>query len=302
MSDPAFVGVDWGTSNARFMLISPDGKLLAERAGPGIAALKGVDAIEVACGDGVNAWLAAYPDVPIFMCGMVGSNIGWQLAPYVATPADVAAIGGHLLRIERRNRSYFIIPGVETCRFDGAPDLMRGEETQVFGAFGDDDGLACLPGTHCKWVTVSGGRITQFHTALTGELMALIGLHSILLNPRGAPHAALGAAFDTGVRAAHAQPVGLETLLFTVRSLQIKGALAGTVAADYLAGLCIGSDIKSALAIHTPRESIKLIGASALTDLYARALDIFGHSSSALDGRDAVVQGLRRIYLQWRRI
>jgi 2-dehydro-3-deoxygalactonokinase len=38
-----------------------------------------------------------------------------------------------------------------------------------------------LPGTHSKWVEISGGSITGFRTAMTGELYALLHDHSTLL-------------------------------------------------------------------------------------------------------------------------
>ena len=43
-------------------------------------------------------------------------------------------------------------------------DVMRGEETQVFGALaqlGATDGRFLLPGTHSKWVRVEAGRIDR---------------------------------------------------------------------------------------------------------------------------------------------
>jgi 2-dehydro-3-deoxygalactonokinase len=293
---PAFIGVDWGTSNARFMLIAHDGTVLAECAGAGIATLAGAGPIAAAFSAGTADWTRAHPDLPVLMCGMVGANIGWRTAPYVATPAGVEGLCPNLLRFEDDGRSIFIIPGVETVRGDGAPDMMRGEETQIFGAMGAGDGLACLPGTHCKWAVVSGGKITRFHTALSGELMALIGAHSILLNPRGAPHAQVSAAFDAGVCAAHSQALGLESMLFTVRSLQISGALAADQAGDYLSGLCIGADVKSALTLYPRRGLITLIGTPALTALYCAALQNFGCEAKRVNGDDAVVRGLMRIY------
>ena len=54
----------------------------------------------------------------------------------------------------------------------GVAEVMRGEEAQVVGvpALLRDGGLACLPGTHSKWVRVEGGRITGFTTHMTGEM------------------------------------------------------------------------------------------------------------------------------------
>jgi 2-dehydro-3-deoxygalactonokinase len=42
------------------------------------------------------------------------------------------------------------------------------------------DGVAILPGTHSKWVTISGGSIVGFQTFLTGELFDLLAHHSFL--------------------------------------------------------------------------------------------------------------------------
>ena len=62
-------------------------------------------------------------------------------------------------------------------------DVMRGEEVQVFGALAENDRYdapLCLPGTHNKWVRVEGGRLTDFVTAMTGEMYRVMCDHSIL--------------------------------------------------------------------------------------------------------------------------
>src|SRR5690606_41799070 len=60
-----------------------------------------------------------------------------------------------------------------------APDVMRGEDTQIFGAMQLEPALRAgshlfvLPGTHSKWVGIENGAIARINTALTGELFAL---------------------------------------------------------------------------------------------------------------------------------
>ena len=142
----AFVGVDWGTSNGRFMLIDTYGKCLAERSVPGIKRLDGPDCIEAAAFDAIGDW----PDLPVIMAGTVGANIGWHNVPYVRAPAASVIMAAHALHFTARGRSFSILPGVDTIRADGQPDIMRGEETQIFGALAGKSGLVCLPGTHCK--------------------------------------------------------------------------------------------------------------------------------------------------------
>ena len=286
----AFVGVDWGTSNARFMLVDESGALIDERSGPGIARLDGVTAIESACFDALGDW----PRVPVIMAGTVGANIGWRLAPYIMTPATADTV--EAIRFEAGGWQFAILSGVETVRPDGFPDIMRGEETQIFGGIGSDSALVCLPGTHSKWVVVTDGAITAFHSAMTGELLDVIGRNSILLNPKRAPAAQPGPVFLEGVSAVKNSALGLETLIFTVRSRLVTGTLSADMADDYLAGLCIGADVRSALTLHTDARSVTLIGSPALTALYASALAAFGIPSRQIDGRDAVLAGLTKAY------
>jgi len=101
---------------------------------------------------------------------------------------------------------------------------------------------------------------------------------------------------DEGIAAVRACLMGLESLLFTVRSRQISGTLSAGTADGYLAGLCIGADIRSALALRPDARSVALIGSPALTALYASALAAFGLPSRQIDGRDAVLAGLTQAY------
>ena len=76
-----------------------------------------------------------------------------------------------------------LAPGVCAFDRDGAPDVMRGEETQILGALavmGRADGVFVLPGTHSKWARVEAGRIVSFATYMTGEVFATLKDHSIL--------------------------------------------------------------------------------------------------------------------------
>lgn len=289
----AFVGVDWGTSNARFMLVDSNGQCLDTRIGPGIKRLNGAAAIENAAFTALADW----PEVPVIMAGTVGATIGWRDAPYVRTPATRAIMTSHVVRFMARGRSFAILPGVDTVRDDGLPDIMRGEETQIFGALADQTAadqtaFVCLPGTHCKWAQVERGAITGFHSTMTGELIEIVGLHSIMLHPPRAPAAKPGSAFDAGVATIRDSTAGIEALLFTVRTRQVTGALSDRDADDYLAGLCIGGDVRSACALYPAMQSVTLIGSAPLTALYADALDAFGIDARAIDGQPAALAGL----------
>jgi 2-dehydro-3-deoxygalactonokinase len=296
MTTPEFIGVDWGNTNARFTLIDETGGVLAERSGPGIAKLSGAGHIEATCFEAIDDWIGDHQSLPVIMAGAVGSNIGWHIAPYLMTPATAAMAEMATITFAARGIEFTILPGVETRWADGLPDVMRGEETQIFGALVGKTTLACLPGTHAKWVEVENGVITGFHGAMTGELLDIIGRQSILLNPPRAPMAVVGRAFIEGVTVTQNNQVGLETLLFTVRSRQIKGTLSTVDADAYLAGLCIGAEVRSALAIHPSAKTVTLIGSPALMALYACALDAYGISTRQIDGKAAAIAGLVAAY------
>lgn len=295
MAQPAFIAIDWGTSNARFALMDETGQMLAEKQGAGIAKIDGASAIEAVCFEAINDWIAPTPALPVLMAGMVGSNIGWRETAYVETPAASEAILSAANLFEARGTKFAILPGVKTKRHgDGLLDLMRGEETQILGMA--HDGFICLPGTHSKWARVSGGVIKDFHTAQTGELLELIGKHSILLNPRRSPEAVVGSAFSDGVKIAFANALGLESLLFTVRSRQVAGDLLAEEADSYLTGLVIGAEIRSAFAVYDDVEMVQLTGSPSLTALYVAALEMTGKRSKKMDGQAASLAGLTKAY------
>ena len=112
---------------------------------------------------------------------MIGSRQGWVEAPYVPCPASPGAIAAGLMPVAGETQ-VFIVPGVAIRPSNGAPDVMRGEETQILGLLGaaDADRLFVMPGTHSKWVRVTNGVIISFATYMTGELFAVLRGHSIL--------------------------------------------------------------------------------------------------------------------------
>ncbi|MBN0646766.1 2-dehydro-3-deoxygalactonokinase, partial [Pseudomonas aeruginosa] len=73
-----------------------------------------------------------------------------------------------------------IVPGLKVAQAADY-DVMRGEETQLLGAW-QLMPAECyvMPGTHCKWVQVQNGVVRQFATAMTGELHHLLLNHSLL--------------------------------------------------------------------------------------------------------------------------
>src|SRR5262249_55012284 len=113
--------------------------------------------------------------------GMIGSRQGWVEAPYARCPASAHDVVGGLAKIAHGGLEIAVVPGLSTDSH-GMADVMRGEETQSFGAlaFTSLDGLYLLPGTHSKWAEVAGGRILSFRTFMTGEVFSALKNHTIL--------------------------------------------------------------------------------------------------------------------------
>lgn len=295
MSEPALLAVDWGTTALRGALLAADGMVLAEHAAPrgllSIASGGWAAAFEAEFG----AWSAAHPGIPTVMTGMVGSRQGWAEAPYCPCPASLDDLVERLLWLQPGRLA--IVPGLSTDR-DGLPDVMRGEETQVFGALqglGLRDATLVLPGTHSKWVTVQGGRITGFATHMTGECYALLRQHSILARTLPADDTDWQPeAFDRGVAQA-GRPGGLLHRLFGVRALALFERQSPTEGASYLSGLLIGEELRAA----APEAGVPVVvvGSATLTARYRRALAGLGVAVQTA-GAEATWRGLAALAAQ----
>lgn len=296
MQPEAFIAGDWGTTRLRLFLCDRT-SVLDARMGQGIGALARSPANEfvAAAGD----WLDTHRIERAVLCGMVGSRNGWHETAYVPCPASIDVLRAAFARIEYEGIAISIVPGLSCIAPTGAPDVMRGEETQIFGALRLHSRLAhgrhvlALPGTHTKWVVVEDGRVMQFQTALTGELFALLRTHSTLLKAGpDAPHTADAASFVEGLE--QARQGSLLHRLFQVRSRQLIDGRAANEASSLLSGLLLGSDVDHACQLLTP-DSVTLIGEPALASLYAQALQSRGIESTRLDGNECALAALREL-------
>jgi len=294
MSEAVFIAGDWGTSRLRLYLCDAGGNVLARGEGEGAS----VPDCAARFAAAVAPWDKAHGILPAILGGMVGSTIGWREVPYLKCPARPSAIAAAALRFDVDGRGIAILPGL-TCRGKtGAPDVMRGEETQILGALRLHPNLAkgrhllCMPGTHAKWVLAADGAVTQFQTALSGELFELLRRHSVLARDSGdvdpqSPAFALGLDFARQNRKAD-----LLYLLFSARSRVVTGEMAKTDAASYLSGLILGKDIATAMALFEFDGPVQLICTPALAALYGKALGAYDVKSAAIDGDRAALAGL----------
>ena len=309
MTESLFIAGDWGTTNLRLYLCqyksSQSLNILATQTGPGVSQVS--NNFEQIFFDLAGDWLEEHGPMPVILSGMVGSNIGWQAAPYIDCPASAEQIVRGRTAFQARDIEFSIISGLKTLNPLGTPDLMRGEELQLLGwirtATGPEADMAqlvVLPGTHNKWALVKGGKIETFVTALTGELYALLQNHSVLIgNTESADFSA--DIFLQGVKVATTlEPGQLLQALFATRSRQVTGELSELYASSYLSGLLIGSDVVGSLALMEKRmdgiSSVDLIGDSALSHCYQLALESVGVKAELRDATQIALSGYQAVY------
>jgi 2-dehydro-3-deoxygalactonokinase len=293
-----FLACDWGTTNLRAWVLGADGRVEAAREFPlGVSKLQPGEAARL-FREEVHPLMAA-ESLPAVLCGMIGSTLGWTVAPYLDCPIDLEGLRRGLFRVAEPGPPVWIVPGLKGPGVAGAPEVMRGEETQVFGWLAEDPArrrgvrLVCHPGTHAKWIVAREGRIERFLSAMTGELFAVLTRHSVLKTEAPAEDED---AFLAGCAAA-GDGSGLATRLFTARTRIVAGDADPASAGAYLSGLLIGAEAASVPGLLgvAPGRPVALVGEPALCRWYALALERVGFQVETYDGDEAVLDGLRAL-------
>lgn len=290
-----WVAVDWGTSNLRAWGIDAAGETVFSRSSPeGMGKIVHEDYPNVL--SGLLSGVVDHP-VDVLVCGMAGARQGWLEAPYVEVPALLTALGRSAVRPHMDSQQFTvrILPGV--CqRGDGIEDVMRGEETQLLGLLSDRTGFSgpvLMPGTHCKWVVIDGGRIERFESAMTGEIFDVLGSHSVLrhslVGETSGPATEAGVA--AGLEAGLQDPGRLTSLLFKTRSAALLSGRGPDWCSGYLSGVLVGAEVGG----HRDwlgAGVVPLIGSDRLSRLYGAALGMIGVASEAIDATAATLAGL----------
>lgn len=185
-----YITVDGGTTNTRISLVSNNTVIdtlklsVGARAGIGES-----DALRLALKSGIAELLSrngkCEDDIlKILASGMITSELGLVALPHLVTPAGIRELHATMheeLFSDVSKIPFVFVRGVKTRgdRLDSV-DMMRGEETELVGIF-SGEGVYILPGSHSKIIQVDAqGRITDFKTMLTGEMIYAIAESTIL--------------------------------------------------------------------------------------------------------------------------
>ncbi|QGN54154.1 2-dehydro-3-deoxygalactonokinase [Novosphingobium sp. Gsoil 351] len=285
---------DWGTTRLRmFRSARADADKLV---GPGIGQLRASPSQTLAAM--LEPWTEPALESGVLLCGMAGSRNGLIDLGYVECPVGFDDWSAQVGIVEGFAYPVRVATGLKGANFAYLPDVMRGEETQVFGAMVIEPRLACgehvmvLPGTHSKWVVTAGGTIRSFHTFPTGELFALLRDHSTLVRA-GADPGDVDAGFEAGVTQGLRHSLAG---LFAARAAQLVDGRTHGWGLGFLSGLLIGGELGEARAlIGEAATTLTVIGDPSLSALYLQAGKQLGLTMTLYDGDACVIAGLGRL-------
>lgn len=289
----SYIAIDWGSSNLRAWLYL-DGKCVGEvRSESGVTKLNGKTPEQV-FKDIISPW--EQYQLPVIMAGMIGSNVGWISVPYLSCPARLDDIPKYLTKVNAAEPiQAWIVPGLSIINTDNC-NVMRGEETQLLGAYAEQPAtLYLMPGTHCKWVRMNGSEVTDFRTVMTGELHHLLMKHSLIGVGLPPQHRDMS-AFKQGMVAGF-KDSNIIRQLFEVRAARVLEHVAAASISDWLSGLLIGNEITQMVNQYKLNEhdTICLVGNPLLNERYKLALNHIGLSAHMLSGDLAFQTGIRSI-------
>ena len=264
-----FIALDWGTTSFRAYLVGADGVVKDQFAdAEGILAVKD-GGFEAVLENHIGTWDKS---LPVVAAGMITSRQGWIELPYADCPAGPAELAKHIhIHKSKSGRVIHFLTGLHLAGGDLGHDVMRSEETQVFGSLDLGAAHFVTPGTHSKWIDVVEGKITNFATYITGEMFSVLRNHSIL-GRLMTSDADDEAAFIKGVDKAFADPAGFLHSLFSVRSLGLFNEVAADKLASYLSGIVIGTEVAHATLSNDRAAKYVILASSGIGSRYVRAM------------------------------
>ncbi len=186
-----YITIDGGTTNTRLTLVT-DGKCV-DTVKYNVGARAGIEdktALKNAVKEGIATLLdrnsLKEADIKrIIASGMITSEFGLCKLDHLIAPVGISDLHKEMYETELPKISsipFVFIRGVKLLgdSLENA-DMMRGEETELFGLCNDFCGVYILPGSHSKIINVDeSGKIVNFKTELTGEMIYALSQDTIL--------------------------------------------------------------------------------------------------------------------------
>ena len=188
-----YITIDGGTTNTRVSLVENMQVISSKRISRGAkAGIDDRDGLKVALKETIVTLLnenslSENDIIKILASGMITSEFGLCEVPHVLAPAGICELHDNMVEVsfpEISSIPFVFIRGVKKLGGELAKtDIIRGEETELVGIMEDSDSecVYILPGSHSKLIkTDNQGRIDEFCTMLTGEMIAALSGNTIL--------------------------------------------------------------------------------------------------------------------------
>lgn len=225
-----YLTVDGGTTNTRICLVE-DGRVtdtLRLAVGARLAAGNG-ELLKNGVRDGIRTLLErnglTEGDIrQVIASGMITCEYGLCHLPHISAPAGLRELHDSAAAVSLPEISPIPFTFIRGVKLAGeraeTTDMMRGEETELIGLGRQEGAMYVLPGSHSKLIaTDEAGRITDFTTMLTGEMLAALSSGTILKDAVSLEGTQLDEAYLLrGCRCCRER--GLNEALFKVRILK----------------------------------------------------------------------------------
>ena len=237
----------------------------------------------------------------ILTSGMAGSEIGLCEIPHISLPTDVyrnASMISQKRIPEITKIPFWFVPGVKEMHADLLADIIRGEETEIFGILPhlpkNTPAVVLLPGTHNKIIRLNeAGEITDFKSTASGELLDIIISHSILAGSISHDFTFSETHAKQGMEYAHEN--GISAAIFHVR-VMAKNGTPHDLLSSFIYGAVIGEDIKM-IRKYAGENTIFVGGNEKLQAVYCSLLGKdYAVSLNSEIAASATLHGLQQIY------
>lgn len=263
--------VDWGSSG--FRVWASEGQSVRElrRSSQGVFSFSTFKERERFLVETMREWESEITEV--MAIGMVGSAAGIAELTPLPLPLGIDSLQEGIVTVPLESslvNCIRVAPGAQVS-LGSRVDLMRGEEVQAL-SLGVETGLVIAPGTHSKHIEVSGGRIQNFQTALSGELFEAIRRMPSIAGALNSLESE-GISDDDFAAGVEQSSGPLQRELFMIRTGQLFETKSREWA-SYLSGLLIGYEIRT-MVLGLAHENTHLVGSGNITALYSQAFDFF---------------------------
>lgn len=302
-----YITIDGGTTNTRVNLVV-DGNIVDKAFIPfgAKASIGNRDKLRLAIKDAITELLEKQKmtsaDITrILASGMITSEHGLMEIPHIKTPAGKGELHSAMREVELNDISdipFVFISGVRTDAKELCDiDIMRGEESEIFGIMGGLDGVYVLPGSHSKIVTVKDGKITDFKTMLTGEMIATLLEGTILKGSFDLSSASLDKEYlFRGYE--YCRQHGINEALFKVRILKNVLKASENELYSFYMGIILYNEVNYIISVRAER--IFVGGKKSLKDILTSLLEKYSSSEVvALDesvAANATTNGVIEIF------